>query len=403
MTIDDKVKYAIAFALGVLNFLFISSFAQVIIVEIIFALAFVVAIFTFKNKAYGKIREFRVIFLLGFLWFAAQIASDIANRTNTTDSIKSVAQIFVLLSLIYWGHYWGNRDVTTLKSYIFGYAFSSIPQYFFLPGIFGLSDPWKFIFGPAFTLLSLLFIPRLRHSKLMTSGVLFTLVCFDFIMGARSLGMITLVTLVLLLRKPLKQRGLIGTASYLLLISLLMLSTYAIYANLTLNGSFGSSQQQKFEKQSQAGPLLLVARSELLYELQAIRQTKILGLGSTPYVDQNYLERVALIELEAGVHHPSTTAFTQYKRDGRIPSHSMILSAWMESGIFGLIFWLYLTWLVIRTIINSTGREPIFGLLLRFLTINYLWAAIFSPLGAGSRMMIAITITLVLQEKIRNT
>jgi len=399
----NKAKNAIAFTLGVLNFLYIVSFAQVIIVEIFFALAFIVAIFTYKIQRISNIREFRVIFFLGFSWLAAQIASDFANRTNLTDSIKSAAQIFVMLSVIYWGHYWGNRDLKVLMSYILGFGFSSIPQYFFLPGVFGLSEPWKFIFGPSVTLICLILIPKFKNSKLMTSGVLLTLVGFDFIMGARSLGLITLVSLVMLVRKPLKQKGFVGTTSSLLLIALLLLSTYTIYATMTLNGIFGSTQQQKLEKQSQAGPLLLVARSELLYESEAIQQTRILGLGSTSNVDYNFLERVASLELQAGVHHPSTAAFIQYKRDGRIPSHSMILSAWMESGIFGLAFWLYLTWIVSANIYNSTGREPIFGLLMRFLTINFLWASIFSPLGAGSRMMIAITIVIVLQKKVRNT
>jgi hypothetical protein len=400
MKLEVTGKRAVAFILGLCNFLYISSFAQVIIVEILFALAFLIRLLGFKKEQKKNIREFRAIIFFGILWFISQSASDFANRTNPTDSIKSVAQIFVLLSLIYWGHYWSKRDIAVLKTYLAGYAISSIPQYFFLPGIFGLSDPWKFIFGPSITLICLLFIQRLGLSKLIINGLLFTLVCFDFIMGSRSLGLITLVTLVMLLKKPLKQSGLIPTVSFLILFTIGLSSAYSVYENLTLKGIFGFDQQQKFENQSHAGPILLVARSELLYELEAIKKTRILGLGSNPYVDQNYLERVALAELNNGVHHSSTAAFIQYSRDGRIPAHSMILSAWMESGIFGLIFWLYLTWLVVLTILNSTGREPTFGLLLRYLTINYLWAAIFSPLGAGSRMVIAITITLVLQEKI---
>ena len=403
MKSDAKVHKVVALGLGILNFYYISSFAQIIIVEMLFVTSFVIFLLSSKRANFKIIPEFRRIIVLGLLWLVAQASSDLLNDTNQVDSIKSLAQIFVLVSLFYWGYYWSIRNVTILRYYLFGYVISAIPQYFFLPGLFGSSDPWKFIFGPSVTLLLLLIIPGLGLSKLSASLVLLVLVCIDFAVGSRSLGLITLITIMMLLRIPLRQRGFVFILSFFTSVVFLMVGTYAIYESITLNGFFGQNQLQKFEKQSQAGPIFLVARSELIYEFQAIKQTGILGLGSSPQVDQNYLERVASLESNVGVNHPSTAAFIQYKQDGRIQSHSMILGAWMESGIFGALFWLYLTGLVISTIFNSTGREPIFGLVTRFLTINYLWAVFFSPLGAGSRMMTAITITLILQDKIRKS
>jgi|LauGreDrversion4_2_1035121.scaffolds.fasta_scaffold07999_5 hypothetical protein len=403
MKVEVKVHKSLAFALGGLNFLHIADFAQVIIVEMLLVFAFLIGLVSSKGANFKIIKEFRVLFIFGILWLFGQASSDFANRTDWLDSIKSLAQIIVLLCLIYWGFYWANKNVMVLKFYLFGYCFSSIPQYIFLPGLFGSSDPWKFIFGPSITLLACLMLPKAGLSKFSTSALLLVLVSLDLALGARSLGLITLLTIFMLLKTPLREKGFVVSVIFLVSVIVMLVGVYNSYANLTINGAFGQRQAEKFERQSQAGPILLVARSELLYELQAIRQTGILGLGSAPEVDQNYLERVALRESNLGINHPSTAAFIQYNRDGRIPIHSMILGAWVESGLFGVLFWFYLTWLVLVNIVKSTGREPIFGLACRYLTINYLWAVLFSPLGAGSRMMIAITISLVLQERIRKS
>lgn len=389
-----------AFALGVSNYLSFSGFAQIIPVEIIAVIAMIFVSLRSGEKKFRIEAEHRSIFLFGFLWIIAQAISNFINKSDFLESIKNIAQISVLLSLIYCGLYWAKRDSLILLYFFWGYLISSVPQYLFLPGLYGISDPWKFIFGPALTLSLLLLASRLTSAKSTLLLMFFPLLLIDFLLGARSLGLITILSVFMVLKVPLKQRGFTYSFFFLILISFLVIPVYSFYANLASEGSLGTAQQEKFLRQTQAGPILLVARSELIYELSAIRKTGILGLGSSPTVDNDFLQGVALEEFKFGVNHQSTSAYNEYMLTKKIPSHSMLFAAWMEAGVFGAIFWLYLTWLVLRNFFAATGRESNIGLATRYLSVNFLWAVLFSPLGAGSRMLIAITIILVLQKEI---
>lgn len=389
-----------AWLLGFFNFVSFASIAQIVLVEVIAISSMIFVPLRKKSSKFEFNKEYQILYILGVLWLIGQILSNFLNRSDGLESIKSIAQICVLLTLLYWGFYWARKNPQILSFYLWGYIVSSIPEYFFSPGLYGSSDPWKFIFGPAITLMATLSIPRISSSKGIVSILFFPLVLMDFLLGARSLGLITLFTAVMFLQKSFKQRGKVYSLLFLIFICILLQFTYSVYANLASTGRLGASQYEKFERQSQAGPLLFVARSELLYELSAIRKNALLGLGGSPSVDQNFLQGVALEEFRFGVNHKSTAAYYQYTMNGKIPSHSMIFGAWMEAGVLGALFWLYLTWLVFRNLLTSTGREPVFGLTVRYLSINFLWAVFFSPLGARSRVLIAITITLVIQASI---
>ena len=389
-----------AFTLGVFNFFSFSGVAQIIPVEVIALIAMVIVPFLSAGNKFRIEVEHRRIFLLGFLWLIGQAVSNYINKSDTLESLKNLAQILVLLCLLYWGFYWAKRNSLIVLYFLWGYLLSSIPQYVFLPGLYGNSDPWKFIFGPALTLVVLLLIPRFTYSRSIALLAILPLLLTDFLLGARSLGLITLFSVIMLLKISLKQRGLVYSSLFLILISLLLFLTYSGYSNLASSGSFGAAQQEKFLRQTESGPILLVARSEFIYELSAIGETGIFGLGSSPTVDYNFLQGVALEEFKYGVNHQSTSAYNDYMLNKRIPSHSMLFGAWMEAGIFGALFWLYLTWLVVKNFFSATGRERGIGLAARYLSVNFLWAVFFSPLGAGSRMLVAITLMLAMQKGI---
>ena len=168
-----------------------------------------------------------------------------------------------------------------------------------------------------------------------------------------------------------------------------------MYGNLAITGVLGQAQLIKYSQQSQAGPILLSGRSELLYELSAISETRILGLGSNAFLTNEILEKVVTEEYRFGVVHNSTTSYMGYNADGKIPNHSMIFTAWLEGGVLAALFWFYVLFIVVRRFSSVATKSQPFGIISKYLSINFFWALFFSPLGAGSRVILAFSLGII--------
>ena len=399
-----KDKY-IPFLFGFLNFVNFNSIGLLILVEIIAFLLFVIIkiLFLTGPKLHSG-KEINNIFYLGFLWLFGVVLSDYNAHSERIETGKSVAQILVLLVLLYWMFSWMIQDISRITFYIIGYAFSSLPRYFFLPAIFDHSDPWKFVFGPNITLLIFLLIGRMKLNLTTIYLLIAGLISLDLILGSRSLAIITLLTLITYRTSPFAKDRVFGTLIIALISTISLYSFNQVYVNLAMQGKLGQHQQTKYFQQSQAGPILLSGRSELLYELGAISETSFLGLGSNPFITSNILEKVIAMENRFGVEHNYTTSYLNYISNGKVPSHSMIFSAWFEGGVLAGLFWIYILFTVLRWFLKiSTNSQP-FGLLSKYLAINFFWAIFFSPLGAGSRVILAFTLgILFFQSRVRST
>ncbi len=383
------------FLLGFLNFVYFNSIGQLILVEFI-AFFFVIlkVIFFSKSKiVLGK--EIRTIFNLGILWLFGLLLSDYNAKSARIDTGKSIAQILVLLVLLYWVFTWLIENTDRITFYILGYCFSSLPRYFLLPAIFDHSDPWKFVFGPNITLLLFLIVGRVKLSQTINFCLITGLAAIHLLLGSRSLALITLLTLLTYRTGPFSKKNFIGTFTLAVVAIFSVFSLNYVYGNLAINGALGQAQQIKYSQQSQAGPILLSGRSELLYELSAISETRILGLGSNAFLTNEILEKVATEEYRFGVVHNSTTSYMDYNADGKIPNHSMIFTAWLEGGILAALFWFYVLFIVVRWFTSVATKSKPFGLVSKYLSINFFWALFFSPLGAGSRVILAFSLGII--------
>jgi hypothetical protein len=388
-------KY-LPFLIGFLNFISFNSVGQLILVEIFAFLLFLIIKVLFMYKSKNRLdKEIRYIFILGILWLIGSMLSDYNAHSEKIDTAKSVAQVLVLLVLLYWVYTWLIEETDRLTFYIWGYSLSSLGRYFLMPAIFDHSDPWKFVFGPNLTILFLLIIGRLKTPIYVKQSLIVVLVFLDLFLGSRSLAIITLLTLLTYRVKPFVKGRLVGTLSLLVVAMLSLYLFNFLYVSLAKSGELGRTQQIKYYQQSQAGPVALTGRSELLYELTAIGETRFLGLGSNPSITNDFLDKIAAEESRFGVRHNSTTAYLGYISDGKIPEHSMIFTAWLEGGVLAALFWFYLFSLVFRWILRfGTDSQP-FGLLSKYLSINFFWALCFSPLGAGSRVILAFSLGII--------
>ena len=162
-------------------------------------------------------------------------------------------------------------------------------------------------------------------------------------------------------------------------------------------------QQSKALDQYAAGPILFTARSEIPFELAAIKLNPIIGIGSSPQLTYELLNETQLINSKLGIETRLTNSYIQAVSTGKFPEHSMIFTAWVENGLIVFILWvIILLWVIKRSSELISNPNPPLGYYAMFMGINTLWTILFSPLGAGSRMDLAVGLTaLFLQSRFK--
>ena len=74
------------------------------------------------------------------------------------------------------------------------------------------------------------------------------------------------------------------------------------------------------------------------------------------------------------------------KRDDLIPTDSYVFGSWVEAGIVGGIFWIFMLGITVYAVSNATGTEPLLPLF-AFAGLMLTWDTLFSPLGMPTRFV----------------
>ena len=384
---------------GILGFLSAVNFQQRVLIIPLELMAVAYFIITFKRShhfQYPELRKFlKALFLSAFLLIFLQIIIDLYFVTPMIETLKTTASIFTLVALIYSGINLLTENDIKLKSFLLGYVSSSLLTFFFFSNDYIKTDSWKFLFANSttiFVLVALGFIQKARFFKII---VIISLSFIHLLLGSRSAALLTLLTVVALILPHRLKSGKRGLILILLSIFLVSSLTAQLYQFLSLSGNLGISQQEKAQKQFQSGPLLLFARSELLYELGAIKDSPWVGKGSDPILSQSLLANVSQNQERFGLKVKETAAYTSYLKNERIPLHSMLFSTWVQTGIVGVYFWLSILGFFIKYFRVVIYSKSCFNLVASYFHFSALWSLFFSPLGAGSRLFIALAVTCV--------
>ena len=400
MTIKKHER--LSFLLGLSNFIYYKSFGLIIFLEAI-AVLFLILKFIFVSKsikvAVDQDRKyFKWFYLFGSMWLVAQLFSDLINNTDSTNTIKILAQIIVIMILIYWAMNWFQLEKSRLNAFLLGYCLSMVPNYFLTPNILIQFEPWKFCFGPGFTMLLFLWYSKKRVTLPIQILTIIPLTYLDILWGSRALALVTFISWVscVISRLVVANKVNIFTSFLALIIAGLLLSSF--YHQMAMSGSLGTYQQEKAIQQFGSGPLILVARSELLYELATLRSHILIGTGSNPIISTEILNEVSNLNLKLGVDTKNTTAYQYLKSTGKIPKHSLLFSFWMTGGILGALFWIYLFLMLSNWTIKTKIGTAEYFYLSRFLYVGFIWNFLFSPLGAGQRVLLAITVATIYRD-----
>jgi hypothetical protein len=388
-----------------MNCIRVNASVQILPIEILAVTISLITLFTSpKNVLTSTNQKFlKFIDLFCIISLSHQLFTDIINNVVGFETLKSIAQVLVLWALLRIAVIFLQPDVTRFIYYVVGLWISVIVQFLLSPTIQMSQEPWKFALGPVFTSMMFILLSRANRKTLLFFG-LAVMIFLDLLLGARSLALFTFLTLILTsLKIHLNRKSFPQYFFAAISLTVLLFLTERAYYSLSTSGTFGIKQQSKALEQYAAGPVLLAARSEIVFNLAAIKLNPVIGVGSSPQLTYELLNETQLINSKLGVETRLTNSYKQAVETGKIPAHSMIFAAWVESGLIVFILWaIILVWVIKRSSESISNPTPPFGYYATFMGINTLWAILFSPLGAGSRMALAVGLTaLFLQSRFK--
>jgi len=331
----------------------------------------------------------RTFLLLAAVWFIGQVVTDLVRHSDLSDLLRGWAGIFFFCTnfLAIYALIDGRRR--RLAVFALGLGFGGVCKGLFAPNAMWADAPlsvsWKFGLGQSVTLLVLVqpFLrPKLPAWRTVGMVAPFILAPVHLLLNARSLcGIVAIAGAANLFRRIIRIRQLSWKA--VLLIAGLTAGTVwgvtAAYETLAAGGYLGADALSKYQKQSSGDLNMLVAgRSEVLGSIPAILESPILGHGSWARDIRYVLMRLATLE---------SSGYEIGFIDDRIPTHSSLLGAWVQAGIAGAVFWLWIVTLALR----SGFRMFLFSSslpLAAYMIFALLWDSLFSPLGMEQRILI---------------
>lgn len=333
----------------------------------------------------------RTFLILGLVWLLGQAMTDLVRSTPLADDARGWAMIIVTLtnfSVLYVLLFQNARRIVL---YTLGFAFGEILTYLLNPGIYAAGDPWKFGYGYSVTLLIVLVatLASARSKSSVAAVVMLLAAALNIYNGFRSLGGQCFFVATYLLTQQLvrgrHERGIqVSLAATLVGFAFLALAGAGflrIYEYSAENGLLGEVAWQKYEAQSSGRyGVLMGGRTEFFAGLEAALDSPIIGHGSWAK-DWHYADRVENMRQDAG-----------YETVGGadswlIPAHSHLVGAWVDAGILGTIFWLWVLWLPLRVLMRLYATAEPLAPLIAFLAVILIWDVMFSPYGAERRFI----------------
>jgi len=333
----------------------------------------------------------RMILLLGIVWFLGQILTDNIRGTNFDDYSRRWANIFFFLtnfSTIYLLLIVARRR---LVFFAIGIAIGILAGGMISPNLYEAGQPWKFGYGVSLLwfapLLGVYAMSRKTGDRSMAAAIMVFAGLFYVIMGSRSLGGVCVMAGALLIGQGVVARGGNRLASQyglpfaivgILMSGLLPLQLWSFAAG---SGILGEYQKQKYEVVAGSGLIGIIAggRSEAFTSTRAIADSPIIGHGSWAR-DRQYMIDAIARSRAAGIQPLGNAEFNDL-----IPTHSHLFGSWVEGGIGGGIFWIFVMALAMRALMALLSSRDSYSPLLAVSLLLLAWDILFSPFSGDRR------------------
>lgn len=207
---------------------------------------------------------------------------------------------------------------------------------------------------------------------------------------ASSVAFIVSGVMILIGRKKRASMGSIGRHFFIYLFVgvLLLFAVKQGYVFAAKKGILGYDAQSKYERQSRKGSgfltMLMSGRMGFFTAIPAAVHRPIMGYG--PYAEdkEGYASRFVMEygdeqDVKEYLMNEQRAMSVGYRR--KIPTHSYIMGAWINYGLFGLIFYLWVLYLLYQHVKKYAAAIPHWYGYFAMLIPYYLWNIFFSPFG----------------------
>ncbi|MEJ2411069.1 MAG: hypothetical protein P8Y48_17645 [Novosphingobium sp.] len=276
------------------------------------------------------------------LWFAGQFVTDLVRGTPPSDYLRGWSMI-VLMGInvvMLWLVSEGQLRPLALYLGATGIAYAAKP--YVIPDRLISTDPWKFGVGVGVVLL-------------VAVGSIF--------MPSRK-----------------------GIIRYLPMALLLLIAGFSLWRT-------AAYKKYLFQATGDVS-IFLGGRPESLVSLQAIWDSPILGHGSWAQ-DMHYVQLLFFKMQELGIGDNSFQVYVN-NFGGLIPSHSHLLGAWVNAGVLGALFWVWVLWLALTSLYRAISIDTHARTLYTTVALLVLWDVMFSPFGAEARTIKAAQICILI-------
>jgi hypothetical protein len=341
-----------------------------------------------------------VFVVLCCLWLYGQVVTDIYRGTEFADLARGWSKIVFTTSNFVAIYLMIDGRTSRLRLFGWGVAAGGIAQFLISPNVYSSADSWKFGIGGGTTLaiVMLASAERARRLPLIAPALLCVASVLNLKADFRSLAGICFLAMCLLVVNGFRGghpsvRPAVTPARLILMLGAVALATMAFlgaYGRLASSGRLGTTAAVKYTVQADAtsGELALFStgRPEIYVSSRAVRDSPLLGHGSWAK-DPKYVQMLR----DRGLYlSPALLAAPL------IPTHSHLMGAWVDAGIFGVPVWLWVLLLALRVVLSAPRlRHPLAPLAL-FAGLTLLWDVIFSPYGAQERVVLPFFVVLLL-------
>jgi hypothetical protein len=352
--------------------------------------------------------------ILGVLWMIGSVVADVVNGSPFEILARGVSRsVFLVLDVICLLALW-RKKLQKIEFFLIGYPLSMFAsRYVFKSGAeewLGAETTdfsnWKA--NTSYLVVGVLFMVVARYYRrapLLVAAITFTTGVFCTGMGSRAFGLSQIVAAVLMVVFPggsrsgeadlvavvRKRQGLIFKVAVGALVGLATIyGVGKFYKAATRTGWLGQKEMQKLEDQERSkGGVLVGGRFGFFVGVWAAAHKPFVGHGSWPLDTYGYTGQVAdLFEVET----QDVKAMT--KRLYWIPTHSAVIGGWVEHGIFGLLFWLFVLYVLFVNFPRAAVVFPAQAGLYALIFADLFWHVLFSP--AGHRVILAAKIVSML-------
>ena len=380
-------------------------------------------------KQYAQFRKCGLLQPIGMIigLMIAMLVSSWINDTPIPFVIKSFAVMYGVLSYYIVLSHLLKANPKGLGWFFVGYALSCFITIFaFNPqaivsvdgsGFIGDAEADDIINGPLFWVQKLKAIWQipimgwylqtpLAYS--MTVPIAYTIFLMFTTISGRSASLSALfgVALMFLGRRSRRSMRTVSRHFFLVVFSGLVvaLAYKAVYGYAAGNGILGTDAQTKYEGQTKAGhgllAMLMSGRKEFFMAIPAALDNPIWGYGPHAEDKNEYALRFLFKygdDLDVAKYQAAVQIARQVGFRMLIPSHSHIMGAWVHYGIFGLIFYCWLLFVIYRHLRKYVHVIPQwYGYFSIWIGV-YLWHIFFS--SPGSRVMLGMFIATLFVAK----